>query len=383
LGLYLVVSCQFHLPFYMSRTLPNTYALFLCTLAFAYWLLGKQQVALALVTFGGVCFRCDLVLLALPMGVWLLVSKPGELANTILYPLLALVVGIGLSLSIDSFFWRRLVWPELEVLLFNTVENRSADWGTAPWHWYWTSALPRVLMGEVLLVACGLFLRPVGKKWVDQRVSSIGFLVFAYIGLYSFLPHKELRFLFPILPGLAILAATGLIKLYFPYRTKCVYKSDTLNFSLLALAAAALLLTSLGSAFALYISSYNYPGGVAITEFSTHYAELRRQDPAMPLPYLHIDVMPAMTGVCRFLEYMPDWRYSKTENLTDFSEFTHLLSPHRDIPGFTPIFFPIKGYETFLIRKRRLILRDKIFIHQRDDIQFRYEPSEDSTCRHS
>ena len=212
-ALYLVISCQFHLPFYMSRTLPNTYALCLCTLAFAYWLLGKQQVALALVTFGGVCFRCDLVLLALPMGLWLLINKPGELTTTILYPLLALVTGIGLSLSIDSFFWRRLVWPELEVLFFNTVENRSSEWGTAPWHWYWTSALPKVLMGEAVLVVCGLFLRPVGKKWIDQRVSSIAILVFAYIGLYSFLPHKELRFLFPILPGLAILAATGLIKL--------------------------------------------------------------------------------------------------------------------------------------------------------------------------
>lgn len=212
-GLYLVICCQFHLPFYLSRTLPNTYAMCVCTLAFAYWLLEKQQMALALVTFAGVCFRCDLVLLAIPMGVWLLVFKAREWKKTVLYPLLGLGIGVCLSLSIDSYFWRRLVWPELEVLLFNTVENRSSEWGVSPWHWYWTSALPRMLMGEVVLVLCGLFLRPVGRKVIDQRVASVSLLVLSYVGLYSFLPHKELRFLFPVLPGFAVLAALGLIKL--------------------------------------------------------------------------------------------------------------------------------------------------------------------------
>lgn len=154
-----------------------------------------------------------------------------------------------------------------------------------------------------------------------------------------------------------------------------------MNLLLLILAAGTLLATSLGSGLALYTSHYNYPGGNAVIEFSTHYSELRQQDPAMPLPYLHIGVLPAMTGVCRFLEFVPEWRYSKAENLTDFSQFTHLLSENKEVPGFTQIFSPIKGFEKFQVMKRRVILRDKVYIHQRNDIQFHYEPSEDSTCR--
>ena len=34
----LFALCQFHLPFYCSRLLPNTYSLIACTLAHAYWL---------------------------------------------------------------------------------------------------------------------------------------------------------------------------------------------------------------------------------------------------------------------------------------------------------------------------------------------------------
>ena len=38
----------------------------------------------------------------------------------------------------------RLLWPEGLVLFFNTVANRSSEWGVMSWHWYFTNALPKV-----------------------------------------------------------------------------------------------------------------------------------------------------------------------------------------------------------------------------------------------
>jgi len=68
-----------------------------------------------------------------------------------------------------------------------------------PFHWYFSSALPKALTAAYLLAPLGLF--------VDPRTRVYGLPVFLFVTLYSFLPHKELRFVFYALPIFNLMAA--------------------------------------------------------------------------------------------------------------------------------------------------------------------------------
>jgi len=147
------------------------------------------------------------------MGVWMMrTCSKNTIRDCAVVGVVSAMFFIPLTVLIDSFFWQEATWPELEVLFFNTYENRSSEWGTSPWHWYFSSALVKILTGQILLFVCGIISNS-NKLVIDVRISHILFPTLSFIVLYSFLPHKELRFLFPVLPGINILTAIGLSKM--------------------------------------------------------------------------------------------------------------------------------------------------------------------------
>ncbi|RLN87489.1 hypothetical protein BBJ28_00004805 [Nothophytophthora sp. Chile5] len=212
--LLLICACQFHLIFYMSRTLPNTYAL---------W-----QRCVFLFTLTTVVFRGDTVLLFAPLLLNMLLSRRVSFFQLVWWGISSGVVSLALTVAVDSYFWQRWLWPEGEVLWFNTVQNKSSEWGVSPPLWYFTSALPRSLLATALLLPLGLStLLPTllnSRSWrqvtwavksaplVDWSVLSLVWPVFVYLALFSLLPHKELRFIFNAIPLLNMVSAVTHIK---------------------------------------------------------------------------------------------------------------------------------------------------------------------------
>ncbi|TFY74397.1 hypothetical protein EWM64_g9615 [Hericium alpestre] len=157
--------------------------------------------ALALLIFTAVIFRAEVALLAIVIAFQSLLNGNLRLSRFILVGFLASISAIALTVAIDSYFWRQWpMWPELQALYFNVYEGKSAEWGVSPWHTYFTSFLPKLLLGALPLSLPGI---------LDHRIRAIVLPCILYVGLISLLGHKEWRFIVYVIPPLNIAAARG------------------------------------------------------------------------------------------------------------------------------------------------------------------------------
>ena len=173
------MCCQFHVLFYCSRLLPNVFAAVVVNVALAFYARALRQrrdtsdSTCMVATFALACVvcRCDMLLLALPCIAVLLLSGRLSLRSLLVAGVVSSLSSIALTVGVDSFFWRRWLWPELAVLAYNNpVEGRYDHWGASPPLWYFTSALPRGLMATLLAVPLGCLLtlptvRRVANMW--------------------------------------------------------------------------------------------------------------------------------------------------------------------------------------------------------------------------
>ncbi|XP_021755220.1 dol-P-Man:Man(7)GlcNAc(2)-PP-Dol alpha-1,6-mannosyltransferase-like isoform X1 [Chenopodium quinoa] len=330
----LLTALQFHLLFYSTRPLPNILALGLVNMAYGYWLKGSCYTALQFLVIATLIFRCDVLLLACPIGLQLLLSRSVSLWKAIKCCSTAAILSIGLTVLVDSIMWRRVVWPEFEVFWFNSVLNRSSEWGVSSIHWYFTSALPRSLLAAYPLVLLGLLL--------DRRILPFLLPVLSFVILYSKLPHKELRFVISSIPVFNMTAAISASRIY-NNRKKSFWR-------LIYIGMLGLFLISLGCTILFFMASYhNYPSGYALRKLHekghlNHTGEIS----------VHIDTYSAMNGITRFCESGHPWRYSKEENLASqdyyHRNFTYLLNERSHIDGYQCL-FAVHGFSKVNLQK--------------------------------
>nr|XP_027113401.1 dol-P-Man:Man(7)GlcNAc(2)-PP-Dol alpha-1,6-mannosyltransferase-like [Coffea arabica] len=347
----ILTAVQFHMLFYCSRPLPNILAFGLANLAYGFWVKGSFYAALRCLIFATIIFRCDMLLLISPLGLELLLSKSISLWKAIRTCIATTLFCIGLTVLVDSVMWRRWLWPELEVFWFNSVLNRSSEWGIHPIHWYFTSALPRSLLVAYPLFLLGAFL--------DRRVLFYVLPVLSFVILYSKLPHKELRFIISSLPIFNMAAAVAASRIY-NNRKKGLWRY--LNIAMLGS-----ILISLGCTTMIFMASYdNYPSGYALNVLHRT-GQLTNNSTEV---WVHIDTLSAMNGISRFCENDYPWRYSKEEGILldqlQKRNFTYLVNEHSNITGFRCL-SSIHGFSTAKLRigfpPILLAKEPKVYIH--------------------
>ncbi|KAI6125109.1 glycosyltransferase family 22 protein [Pisolithus croceorrhizus] len=352
----LLTLSQFHFLFWMSRTLPNMFALIPVNLAF-FTLYNRApqsihpsrasvDITVGLLVFTAVIFRSEVALLLGPLSLQFLIQGHTTFARLIKVGLSTGIASIALTVVVDSYFWNQWpLWPELYGFYFNVYLGKSAEWGTSAPLSYFSAHLPKLLLGALPLAVLGSIL--------DHRIRSLLLAPFLFVLGLSALKHKEWRFVVYVIPLVNIAAARGarwmvsqkkgLVFRYMAFLS--VFSILSLDFVMTTFFASA--------------SIMNYPGGLALATFNKRYAGqengeyhlncLEVRGFHVAVVHVHISNLAAQTGASLFLhEHAPpyiltgfgpavghDWIYNKTEGLTPpmltSSNFTHLISEYPDL----------------------------------------------------
>jgi GPI mannosyltransferase 3 len=100
----------------------------------------------------------------------------------------------------------------LSILNFLTANTSiSTFYGQSPWHYYLTQAIPLFLGTSLFHPILGFKEALLLSSGTNEATRQIAHLVGWTISIYSAIPHKEWRFLHPLLPLMHILAAVSLV----------------------------------------------------------------------------------------------------------------------------------------------------------------------------
>ncbi|MBL8912793.1 MAG: hypothetical protein JNM17_19025 [Archangium sp.] len=114
------------------------------------------------------------------------------------------VLGVGALIYglIDLFTWGSFFHSAITYIRFNLIEGRASSFGTHPFWLYVTSLITSEGATVIPLVLLSLI--------AMRRSREVPLMIITFLVVHSLIPHKELRFVFPVLPLLAAHAAMGL-----------------------------------------------------------------------------------------------------------------------------------------------------------------------------
>jgi hypothetical protein len=141
--------------------------------------------------------QCALVpLVAVP---WALVGWPRREAGKLLGGLAVGALAFGV---LDAVMWGDLFHSAKVYVRFNWLEGGAATFGVEPASYYVVTAA-RALGGVLAVAAAALLAK--GARWPAS-------VVVVFLAAHLAQPHKELRFLLPVLPLVLALAGAGLAR---------------------------------------------------------------------------------------------------------------------------------------------------------------------------
>lgn len=227
----LITLCSWYNYFIAARTLSNAMEAMFTVSALNYWPLSNlnksasvRDYRVALLLAGMACImRPTNGLVWLFLGMKLILGSSGRRVAVLFNAAVIVSLVVTGDILLNSWMYGELVLTPLNFVKVNVLDSISLIYGVHPWHWYLSQGVPVVLTTLLPLTLFG------GYKAMTTTTSDatraqrlLVQLIVWVIGIYSLLSHKEFRFIYPILPIMLVLAASGLAHINSSNRRRAV-----------------------------------------------------------------------------------------------------------------------------------------------------------------
>lgn len=215
----LVLSFWYYMPFFASRLLSENYSALMIMPALA--LLAAQQNVRRAATFGALVaiatqFRLQSAFLMIgAVAVWLLSRRPA----------LAVAAAAGFFgpfalFGLSEALYREGPFASLRWYIHANITQGQIGLYASPWYQYllsWNVQFTEWLFPFVLVLFA----------IAARRHVLLGATLVVFVAVHSVFPHKEIRFLYPILPAVIVMAIAGAYELHqrwapFPGRQRAL-----------------------------------------------------------------------------------------------------------------------------------------------------------------
>lgn len=206
---YLYASNWF-LNYCSPRTLGNSLETCLTILSLAHYPFTAREcspnaknlpLSIFLATIS-IIVRPTSALLWIVLGIRLLWIAPHPFSLVLYRVVPSMFPTLFISTLLDSWWYGRWVSSLYQFLSFNVLDGGSAHFGVHPMYWYLVDGLPAVLTLSLIPIIYGMVSRSSSRP-----PSVILFACIFYLIIHTLLPHKEHRFLLPIIPLLLLFSS--------------------------------------------------------------------------------------------------------------------------------------------------------------------------------
>ncbi|MBD3192539.1 MAG: hypothetical protein GF308_18005 [Candidatus Heimdallarchaeota archaeon] len=148
--------------------------------------------------------KFPVAIIAIPIVLWLLYHKRWFYILTFSGTAVLMVLLQGV---IDLFTWGSFLHSSLVFIDYNIISGQSAHHGASPFYAYIALIASRFMAYTPFFLLFILLGIQKNKKNVYLLGTALFFLI-----VFSFISHKEYRFVFPVIPYLVMIAANGAVK---------------------------------------------------------------------------------------------------------------------------------------------------------------------------